>query len=300
MESSHSVSQINTSSTLPHFDLDVHRGEVLCLSPKTKSKLVKLVGEKCIVDCHLNNISVNALWDTGAQVCLISSSFIQSHLPNAEIRPVNELLTHGLVLTSASNDDIPFKGWTELEFRLGKGVSVLNVPFLISDSPSLVRPIIGFNVIQHYINGEGKSALGGAIPDLSSKSVNSVTRILHDSSDTIANVRSGPKGIQIPGKSSQVIRAHVRTGNSNGNHWRCLFVPSWSEEGGLEFEESLVTIDNPNRVRIVVRNPTNKSLYLNKNVQLGTLETVSSVVNLACAMQDVRNTIDQNTPLVEA
>jgi hypothetical protein len=185
------------------------------------------------VDCHLNDISVSALWDTGAQVCLISSSFLRPHLPNSEIRPVNELLTTGLVLTSASNDEIPFEGWTELEFRLGKSISVLRVAFLISDSPSLVRPIIGFNVIQYYVNGEGKSALDGAIPDLSAKSVNSVTKSLHGSVDTIANVRSGPKKIEIPCKSSRVVRAHVRTGNRNTKHWKCLFVPSLSDDGGL-------------------------------------------------------------------
>ena len=45
-----------------------------CLSPREQSKLIRLVGRRCLVKCFLSGISTEALWDTGAQVSLVSSA----------------------------------------------------------------------------------------------------------------------------------------------------------------------------------------------------------------------------------
>ena len=39
------------------------------LNPRQRSKLTKLVGRKCVVSCLFQGKKVDALWDTGAQVC---------------------------------------------------------------------------------------------------------------------------------------------------------------------------------------------------------------------------------------
>ena len=39
-----------------------------------KQKLLQLIGDRCIVKCNLNGHGCNALWDTGAQISLISKS----------------------------------------------------------------------------------------------------------------------------------------------------------------------------------------------------------------------------------
>ena len=44
------------------------------LSPKEESKVVKLIGSKCLVNCSFNDISTEALLDSGAQVSAISES----------------------------------------------------------------------------------------------------------------------------------------------------------------------------------------------------------------------------------
>ena len=48
------------------------------LSPKqyTYTRVAQLVGNKCSIDCHLDGKAVAALWDTGAQVSIISENFM--------------------------------------------------------------------------------------------------------------------------------------------------------------------------------------------------------------------------------
>ena len=44
------------------------------LTPKQQITVAKLVGKKCMVSCVLNGVPVEALWDTGAQVSIVSKS----------------------------------------------------------------------------------------------------------------------------------------------------------------------------------------------------------------------------------
>jgi hypothetical protein len=63
-----------------HSDFEIPRSEAEIFSPIVKTKLVKLIGEKCIVTCYLDNVPTQALLDTGAQVSFISGQFLQSQL----------------------------------------------------------------------------------------------------------------------------------------------------------------------------------------------------------------------------
>ena len=42
------------------------------LTPKLSSQIAKLVGNRCTIECELSESSVEALWDTDAQVSIIS------------------------------------------------------------------------------------------------------------------------------------------------------------------------------------------------------------------------------------
>ena len=50
------------------------------LTPREHAKVIGLVGKKCIVKCLLNDCEFELLWDTGAQVSIISLAAIQQHL----------------------------------------------------------------------------------------------------------------------------------------------------------------------------------------------------------------------------
>ena len=62
------------------------------LTPPQHSKLTKLVRRRCIVSCLLQGKKVDALWDTGAQVCIISKSQKDTYLPDVPERDKSELL----------------------------------------------------------------------------------------------------------------------------------------------------------------------------------------------------------------
>ena len=89
------------------------------LTPRQHSTHTKLVGRKCIVSCLVQGKKVNALWDTGAQVCVASKCWKEVNLPNDPVRDVIELLGEDdLSLQAANGTEIAYGGWIEVEFQL--------------------------------------------------------------------------------------------------------------------------------------------------------------------------------------
>ena len=62
------------------------------LSPQEHARVVRLVGRKCTVKCLLNGLETDALWDTGAQVSIISPNWLKQCLPGCDPRNIEELL----------------------------------------------------------------------------------------------------------------------------------------------------------------------------------------------------------------
>ena len=72
-------------------------------SPTEGSVLTKLFGRKCTIQCLLNGVRTSALWDTGAQVSIVSTDWISKHLPHAKLQPVEELLVANELDLKAAN-----------------------------------------------------------------------------------------------------------------------------------------------------------------------------------------------------
>ena len=53
------------------------------LSPKKHAAIAKLVGRKCSVRCLVNDVDMEALWDTGAQVSIFPEQDFATHVANA-------------------------------------------------------------------------------------------------------------------------------------------------------------------------------------------------------------------------
>ena len=109
--------------------------------------VARLVGKKCKVSYVLNGVPVEALWDTGAQVSIVSKSWLEEYLPSSKLRNIEQLLGEdvGLNLRTANGGTIPFEGWVEVQFQLSSDTessSSLTVPFLIAKD-ELKTPIIG-------------------------------------------------------------------------------------------------------------------------------------------------------------
>ena len=88
------------------------------LSPKEESKVIKLIGSKCLANCSLNDISTEALLDSGAQVPAISESWFKSNF-DIPIRPISDIVRSEVIdLKAANGSEIPYLGFVELDLKL--------------------------------------------------------------------------------------------------------------------------------------------------------------------------------------
>ena len=90
------------------------------ITAKQKGKIARLVGNKCIVKCSLDQEEFEVLWDTGAQVSLISQEMLDERLPYLEVKNISDLLdpSDNLDLLAANGTSIPYKGWTEIDLNI--------------------------------------------------------------------------------------------------------------------------------------------------------------------------------------
>ena len=82
-----------------------------------KQRFVGLVGNKCTVNCILNGKVTEALWDTGAQVSIISARFLDKTFLDLEGRAISELIEADLSLTAANGSPIKYIGWVQLDLN---------------------------------------------------------------------------------------------------------------------------------------------------------------------------------------
>jgi len=111
------------------------------------------------VQCYLGDKALEVLWDTGAQVSILSEGFLKSQLSSVQIQDVEQLLgSNGSIsLQAANRTDIPCCGWAEIGVRLSnENEAEIRVPFLVTKE-DIEQPIIGFNVIELMVkNTEGE------------------------------------------------------------------------------------------------------------------------------------------------
>ena len=103
--------------------------------------------------CLLNDIESQLLWDTGAQVSILSTEMMGKFFNKATVRDNSELIDEELNLTAANGTKIAYSGWVEIEVRLtssSKDEPSVMVPFLITNE-NLEYPILGYNVIEELV-----------------------------------------------------------------------------------------------------------------------------------------------------
>ena len=145
MKLSKKLKQSQNSLDETHSDIFISH-----LTPKQQQKVLSLIGRRCSIQAKLNEKETEILWDTGAQVSIISSHLLERNLPDVCIRDVGDLLNGDLHLTAANGSDIPYCGYVEISLQIGNAEHSLPVSFLVTEQ-KLELPIIGFNVIEHLI-----------------------------------------------------------------------------------------------------------------------------------------------------
>ena len=57
-----------------------------------KRKVIELVGKRPQIDCEIGGVKTKALWDTGSQVSLISSTWLKNHNVNYSLDTISDVI----------------------------------------------------------------------------------------------------------------------------------------------------------------------------------------------------------------
>ena len=82
--------------------------------------IAQLIGKKCKVWCYMECVKTQKLWDTGAQLSIMSEKLGRRHLTDTQIRALAGIMgdTEKLDLRAANGTEIPFLGWMDICFSL--------------------------------------------------------------------------------------------------------------------------------------------------------------------------------------
>ena len=98
------------------------------------------------------------LWDTGAQVSVISGDDMSQYFSDIPIRKIENFLgtETEINLVAANGTQDPYKGWAELDFKIPDNqsdINVIKVLFLVT-AESIDMFIIGSNVTEQTVSND--------------------------------------------------------------------------------------------------------------------------------------------------
>lgn len=277
-----------------------------CTPLQHQPRLLNLIGKRCLVHCLLDDVTVEALWDTGAQASIINDSWRKEHLPSSIVRPIEELLGPGTLTGLAANQtEIPFDGWVEVRFSLSSKPQtreILQVPMLVtSDSNVAENPIIGFNVIEEVINRWDTQRLKlnsvqmvSEAFSVSVKTAKSMIRLMQmaDADGNVGTVRAGKRNIHLAADQITTIYARAHVGKQYIGE-SLLYVPCMSAQipEGLFIQEGLVRLTGEQEVYIPVSiaNTNMHPVTLGARLILGHLQVIKTAypANAELSQEDV-------------
>lgn len=271
------------------------------LTPKQHTKVINIVGKKCMIDCLLNGIKSTALWDTGAQVSIVPKEWVDSHMAGVKVRSIHELLDgQCLNLTAANGTSFPFEGWVEVDFELATGAGGnVKVPFLVSRD-RIDNPIVGYNVIAEIVKQEDDVAndIAATITHLKKGDIDGLVQAIraNDPSCELATIKTSKRDIIIPSKQSCFVNCVAKVEPTDGKI-PVLFEPSTDTScpDELDIRESLLTISGGSfcRMKISVENTSNHDVRIKGHTILGRVYQVRSVTPVEVIRRDLPSQPDQ-------
>ena len=281
------------------------------LTPRQQVSVINLMGKRCMVNCLLNTVKTSALWDTGAQVSIVSRKWLTTNLPTLEIQQLDSLLGVTINLRAANGTVIPYDGWVEIDFCLldEKPCESMMVPFLVS-SGDMDSPLIGYNVIEEIVKVNSSvnskhsflQSLSNSFTNTNTEKAEALVNLIHSIEETseLCSIKTGKRNIVIPKDSSKVIVCRMNGGPFDQSQ-PVMFEPDeeqmWPE--GLEFTDSLHSLHRGSsaRIKISAQNTTDHDITLLRRTKLGRLQLVKSVTPLEVELKDFPETSQQTETL---
>lgn len=260
-------------------------------TPK-KQRIAQLIGRRCMVSCAIDDVPVQMLFDSGAQVTIVGRDWVEKALPNVKIQPLEALLTDGPLEVSAANGtNVPFSGWIDVTLEMlsaSQGSVAVQVPMLVGQN-CVGCPLLGSNVIAEMITEHNEQPDGVNVITLLKEALNLSEGTAEalacalkvrepEPTPTPGDVKMGKKGLTIPAGQICEVKCRVRAGPRGGT---MLFEPATENNcpEGLELFPALVDVPcGPSKVvKIPIQNSTKHSIYLPQRTVLGQLAEVTEV-----------------------
>ena len=262
---------------------------------KTKKKMLKLVGEKPMIQCFLGGKKFDLLWDTGSMVSLVDVKWMKNNFPNATIVSVSEFLEEDLRIRAANETSIQLEGVTVLEFSLGEEGESFLVPMIVTKD-DMAEQILGYNVIAHLItDGSQKersdrlklleSALKSEKQEVSIDALATVIEQKSENPDFLTEVVSS-KAVKVPAGHRIKLKCKVKA-QSVAKEETVYFEPlltSDTEELFCSETVSTLKYGRTNHVVVDVLNTTKEDKWLRKGKVLGSVHSVSAVTPMTKMM----------------
>ena len=201
------------------------------LTPTEHQKVAKLIGEKCEINCLLDGIDTKALLDSGAQVSVLSRSFLPEQFLNIKVRNVKELLEdQNLELLAINNLSVSYDSFIKITLTLAgkKDNFSIHVPFLVTPV-KIDQTLKRFNIICELIHANRSANTRELLLDAMLSSFNSVDDtqlktfinfVQECGQNDLCKVKTVKKHFVIPAGKSLKITCHVDTGLIS----KCLLV----------------------------------------------------------------------------
>ncbi len=192
-----------------------------------------------------------------------------------------------LRLVAVNGQNIPYIGWMEVTFDLASNevkTDKLVIPVLVMRGSQLRHPIIGYNVIEQMVNDMGitqpmtSGFQGTTCPSPGAETVQAFIKQIHAETPCEYTVKTTKENVHVPKNTSVQVECRVQSHRPKED---ILLIfepdvnPQWTE--GLEFCETIVTLQKHTSPGIIVQNPTDYDLMLMSKTVIGTVRPVQSV-----------------------
>ena len=249
---------------------------------KTRRKLMKLVGEKPMLNCRLDGKEFQMLWDTGSMISMVDRKWVKDNFPGRTIHPVSDFIEDELHVQAANATKICFDGVMVLEFSLEGMEEGFEVPLLVS-SQVVTEPILGYNVIEHLILSGSQDQcvlLEASLHCKNNGGIESLAALIHEEAnkkDFLGEVKAS-KSVKVPAGHRIQIKCRVKT---QGDDQSVYFSPVLPEsDNELTFSDTVSKLKRgcTNYVVVDVLNTTNSDQMLSKGTVVGSVHSVSAII----------------------
>ncbi len=281
------ITRLEKLETVKRMKKEIFMVDAEKLPYKMKLELIRLVGEKPIVNVHLNGKKTKGLWDTGAMISLANDMFLSENFPDVKVHSLSEFMKGNLTLTAANQSEIGVDGVAILDFGVDGSDKLFQVPFLVT-SQELSSPIIGYNTIEHLVKNyrnemNMSESLCNFVDSLQSLDKAEVVVNLIDKGGDITELTSEAKldknVVVYPGCCEKVKCKIKDLKFCNGGDKLVVFAPF--EERCVEdelviFESTEILKSRKKFVSAMVYNPTKQKIVLRKGESMGQVSDVAA------------------------